>query len=112
VAEAEKPVVGLGMGHDHGDQPVPAQRQEAAREPAAEIPDSPITRTVSEQRLDVIAALRELPFRQRQATVLYYWGDLSTATIAEFMELSEGAVRAHLTHARKRLGEVLEASDV
>ena len=59
-------------------------------------------------RLDVVAALGRLPFRQRQAVVLFYWNDLPTAAIAELMEISESAVRAHLTHARGALRKTLE----
>lgn len=59
-------------------------------------------------QLDVVAALGGLPFRQRQAVVLFYWSDLPTAAIAELMEISESAVRAHLTHARTALRKTLE----
>ena len=63
-------------------------------------------------RVDVLAALRSLPFRQRQATILYYWGDLPVAAVAELMGLTEGAVRAHLAHARRALRPDLEVLDV
>lgn len=63
-------------------------------------------------RLDVVAALGRLPFRQRQAVVLFYWSDLPTAAIAELMEISESAVRAHLTHARNSLRKTLEVNHV
>ncbi len=64
---------------------------------------------VSEQ-LDVVAALGRLPFRQRQAVVLFYWSDLPTAAIAQLMAISESAVRAHLTHARHALKRTLEVN--
>lgn len=60
------------------------------------------------RELDVVAALSRLPFRQRQAVVLFYWSDLPTAAIADLMGISDGAVRAHLTHARTALKEILE----
>ena len=63
-------------------------------------------------RADVQTALRSLPFRQRQATILYYWGDLPVAAVAELMGLTEGAVRAHLAHARRALKPDLEVLDV
>ena len=63
-------------------------------------------------RADVLSALRSLPFRQRQATILYYWGDLPVAAVAELMGLTEGAVRAHLAHARRALKPDLEVLDV
>jgi RNA polymerase sigma-70 factor (ECF subfamily) len=58
--------------------------------------------------LDVVAALGTLPFRQRQAVVLFYWSDLPVAAIAELMDISESAVRSHLTHARSALKPTLE----
>lgn len=61
---------------------------------------------------DTIAALRRLPFRQRQATILYYWGDLPVATVAELMGAAEGTVRALLAQARSSLRTMLEVSDV
>jgi RNA polymerase sigma-70 factor (ECF subfamily) len=64
------------------------------------------------ERVDVATALRALPFRQRQATILYYWADLPVAAIAELMGLTEGAVRAHLAHARRALRPDLEVLDV
>jgi RNA polymerase sigma-70 factor, ECF subfamily len=64
------------------------------------------------ERIDVVSAIRALPFRQRQATILYYWADLPVAAIAELMGLSEGAVRAHLAHARRALRPDLEVLDV
>jgi RNA polymerase sigma-70 factor, ECF subfamily len=69
------------------------------------------TREPTGDRVDVLKALATLPFRQRQAAILYYWGDLSTSVVAELMGLSEGAVRAHLTHARKALRKTLEVID-
>jgi RNA polymerase sigma-70 factor, ECF subfamily len=58
--------------------------------------------------VDITEALRQLPFRQRQATILYYWGDLPTVAVAELMDIAEGTVRAHLAAARKTLGLKLE----
>lgn len=62
------------------------------------------------QELDVVAALGRLPFRQRQAVVLFYWSDLPAAAVADLMSISEGAVRAHLTHARAALRKTLEVN--
>jgi len=59
-------------------------------------------------RLDVLAALRSLPERQRQAAVLHYLVDCPVATVADLMGLSEGAVKAHLFKARSALRRALE----
>ena len=44
---------------------------------------------------------------QAQAVVLYYFGDCSVAAVAELMELSEGAVKSHLSRARRTLARKL-----
>ena len=62
-------------------------------------------------RLDVAAALRELPLRQRQAVVLHYIGDLPVSAVAELMKTSEGTVKAHLSRGREALGARLTPSE-
>ena len=74
-------------------------------------PEAQPREAATADRVDVLAALHMLPFRQRQATVLFYWADLPTPAIAQLMGLSEGAVRAHLTHARTTLRKTLEVAD-
>ena len=44
---------------------------------------------------EVLAAVRALPARQREALVLRYYGDLSEAQTAEAMGISQGAVKSH-----------------
>jgi RNA polymerase sigma-70 factor (sigma-E family) len=47
------------------------------------------------ERHAVVAALRDLPDRQREAIVLRYYADLSEAEIAATMGISRGAVKSH-----------------
>ncbi len=47
------------------------------------------------RRADMIAALSELPTRQREALVLRYYGELSESEIADTMGCSRGAVKSH-----------------
>ena len=47
------------------------------------------------ERSPVIAALRTLPPRQREALVLKFYADLSEAQIAAAMGISRGAVKSH-----------------
>jgi RNA polymerase sigma-70 factor (ECF subfamily) len=63
---------------------------------------------IAEQRCDTIAAIRRLPRRCAETVALYYYGDYSTAQIAEIQHLAEGTVRAQLTTARQRLSEMLK----
>ena len=53
--------------------------------------------------IDVRGALAALPRRQREATVLRYYLDLSTAEIARLMKTSEGTVKSQLSKARAHL---------
>lgn len=61
-------------------------------------------------RVDLVRALGRLPFRQRQALVLHYVGDLDTAAVAAVMEVSEGTVKAHLAQGRAALRRKLEVT--
>jgi RNA polymerase sigma-70 factor (sigma-E family) len=60
------------------------------------------------ERSAVVAALRTLPPRQREALVLRYYGDLSEAQIASAMGISKGAVKSHTARAMIALRSVLE----
>lgn len=60
------------------------------------------------ERSAVIAALRSLPARQREALVLRFYADMSEAQIAEAMQISRGAVKSHTARAMQALRTVLE----
>jgi RNA polymerase sigma-70 factor (ECF subfamily) len=57
---------------------------------------------------EVWDAVRRLPRRQAQATVLHYVDQLSVAEIGEVMGVSPGAVKSHLHKARAHLSRRLE----
>lgn len=76
------------------------------------LPDAPSAEAGALGALDsaaVVAALHELPTRQREALVLRYYGDLSEAEIADTMGISRGAVKSHTSRGiatlRLRLAE-------
>jgi RNA polymerase sigma-70 factor (sigma-E family) len=60
------------------------------------------------ERSAVVAALRELPERQREAIVLRYYADLSEAEIATAMGISRGAVKSHTARGMASLRTALE----
>ena len=60
------------------------------------------------ERSAVVAALRNLPDRQREAIVLRYYGDLSEAEIAATMGISCGAVKSHTSRGMAALRTALE----
>jgi RNA polymerase sigma-70 factor (sigma-E family) len=60
------------------------------------------------ERSAVVAALRGLPERQREAVVLKYYGDLSEDQIAAVMNISRGAVKSHTARGMSVLRAALE----
>jgi RNA polymerase sigma factor (sigma-70 family) len=60
------------------------------------------------ERRAVIAALRSLPARQREAVMLRYYLDLSEEEVAAAMKISRGAVKSHTARAKAALRSVLE----
>lgn len=60
------------------------------------------------ERSAVIAALRTLPARQREALVLRFYADMTEAQIAETMRISRGAVKSHTARAMQALRATLE----
>jgi RNA polymerase sigma-70 factor (sigma-E family) len=57
---------------------------------------------------EVLAAVRVLPARQREALALRYYLDLSEAQTAEAMGVSTGAVKSHTARALATLRRTLE----
>ena len=64
---------------------------------------------------DLVAALRSLSGRQREAVVLHHLLDLDVAACAARMEISESSVKVHLQRGRAQLetllGDELAASE-
>jgi RNA polymerase sigma-70 factor (sigma-E family) len=57
------------------------------------------------ERATLLAALRQLPPRQRAVIVLRYWEDLTDAQIAATLGCSPGTVRSQLSRALAKLRE-------
>jgi RNA polymerase sigma-70 factor (sigma-E family) len=65
---------------------------------------------IGEEHAAVLAALRRLPDRQREALVLRYYLDLSEAEIAASMGIGKGTVKSTTSRALTALGRLLEES--
>ncbi|MET9255028.1 sigma-70 family RNA polymerase sigma factor [Streptomyces sp. NPDC048182] len=83
------------------------------------VPDAPGVAASAEQnalaghdRLRLVAALRQLPRRQREALVLRYWMDLREAEIAATMGVSAGAVKTHVYRGMRSLARLLRGGHV
>ncbi|MBC6457829.1 sigma-70 family RNA polymerase sigma factor [Actinomadura sp. HBU206391] len=77
----------------------PAVQQEASSEQTA---------LLHEDHREVLAALAQLPARQREALTLRYWHDLSEQEIAEAMGVSTGTVKTHTSRGIAALTRTLE----
>lgn len=83
----------LRLDESEVDRPTPAGQSPSAGQDA---------------RLDVQAALEELPPDQRQALVLREMERMSYAEIAQVLQVPQGTVESRLHRARRRLAELLK----
>ena len=65
----------------------------------------------SDQRVDVVEALRHLPRQQRACVVLRFYEDLTVAEIAQQLSVSEGAVKRYLSMGVRALEALLGPID-
>lgn len=76
--------------------------------PPATAPSAEAAALESVAHAEVLAAVRELPQRQREAVVLRYYADLSEVETAEVMGISQGAVKSHTARAMAALRRTME----
>jgi RNA polymerase sigma-70 factor (sigma-E family) len=62
---------------------------------------------VAEEHREVLAALRQLPARQREVIVLRYWSDLPEAEVAAALGISVGAVKSSASRGRDAIAALL-----
>jgi len=78
------------------------------RHPYVPVSTLPAADDAVADRLALVAALRELPGRQREVVVLRYLGDCSETDVARVLGIAPGSVRAHMQRGlealRRRLG--------
>jgi RNA polymerase sigma-70 factor (ECF subfamily) len=77
--------------------------------PEEELDSLPAPSETIEERLDLDAALTQLPPAPRLCTVLAYGEGMSHAEIAEITGLPLGTVKSHITRAAARLRQRLRA---
>jgi RNA polymerase sigma-70 factor (sigma-E family) len=75
--------------------------------PSAESAEAIVTR--GEEHRAVLAAIRRLPGRQREALVLRYYLDLTEDQTAEAMQVSRGTVKSSTSRAIAAVGRMLGA---
>jgi RNA polymerase sigma-70 factor (sigma-E family) len=74
-------------------------------EPPRPGPESDVI--LAEEHREVLAALHQLPERQREVLVLRYWSDLSEAEIATTLGISRGTVKSTASRALDALERAL-----
>jgi RNA polymerase sigma-70 factor (sigma-E family) len=77
-------------------------------DPEPDMPSAEYAAIARLQRTAVIAALRSLPARQREAIVLRFYLDLSEEQVAAAMQISQGAVKSHTARGKAALRSLLE----
>ena len=87
-----------------------ADRYTASLPPPPDMPSAEYGALGALGRTEVLAALRKLPARQREALVLRYYLDLSESEIADVMCISRGAVNSHAARVIAALRTTLEAA--
>ncbi len=104
-AYARKAVVSACLDH--------SRRRSSSEVPAQLDPDVPSGLDLSESvalRTALVAALDELPPRQRACVVLRYFDDLSVADTATVLGCSEGTVKSQTSRALVSLRSVVSGS--
>lgn len=85
-------------------------REPVAAGPVVPRPDEAYARSERSERL--LAALDQLPARQREVLHLVFYQDLTIREAAEVMEVSLGSARVHYERGKKRLRSVLSPEDM
>ena len=96
----------INLARDHNRRGLVSLRH---RPPA--VPDEPSaeeTAAARESRLEVVAALHDLPRRQRDCVALRYYLELSVEDIATTLGLSRNSVKTHLQRGLRSLAATLE----
>lgn len=105
LAYLRRSVVNASHSHHRHLRVVRATRQER---PGTDEP-AEVAAVLREAQRRVAAAVRALPDRQRDCTVLRFYEDLSDTEIAATLGISPGSVKTHLHRARAALAADLEA---
>jgi RNA polymerase sigma-70 factor (sigma-E family) len=81
------------------------------QKPLPDMPSAEYGALAQLERSAVVAALRKLTGRQREAIVLRYYADFSEAQVAAAMGISCGAVKSHTARGMAALRAELEQQD-
>lgn len=88
-------------GEDESSDPISQYADPAGRDPGDEMAHS-------QSLAKVDAAIRTLPWRQRQTFLLRAWEEMSVTETAQAMGISEGSVKTHFSRATQALRKLLK----
>lgn len=96
----------INLARDHNRRGLVSLRH---RPPAVlDAPSAEETAAARESRLEVVAALRDLPRRQRDCVALRYYLELPVEEIAATLGVSPNSVKTHLQRGLRSLAQRLE----
>ena len=96
----------INLARDHNRRGLVSLRH---RPPAVlDEPSAEQTAAARESRLEVVAALRDLPRRQRDCVALRYYLELPVEEIAATLGVSPNSVKTHLQRGLRSLAQRLE----
>ena len=99
----------LNLARDHNRRGLMSLRHSEALTPAAS-PEAPEDRVIlNDDQAGLIAALEDLPTRQRECLVLRFYFDLTEREIAATLDISPNSVK---THCRRGMGSLRTALEV
>jgi RNA polymerase sigma-70 factor, ECF subfamily len=87
------------------------RRRRARLEVVGVVPERAAPAAGLDDRAAVMAALAELPLRQRQSLVLRDWAGFETTEVARLLGTRESTVRVHLARGRAALRERLTVEE-
>jgi RNA polymerase sigma-70 factor (ECF subfamily) len=96
----------LNLARDHNRRGLVSLRHKPSADPEGPSVDEMVALRADQQR--VIAALRNLPRRQRDCLVLRYYLELSIPQIGRTLGISPNSVKTHLQRGLHSLEQVLE----
>ena len=82
-------------------------RKEAVHAQVPEVSEAGDSSVSTADRLALLAALAQVPPRQRAVLVLRYWEDQSIEQVADLLNCSTGTVKSQTAHGLQRLRELL-----
>jgi RNA polymerase sigma-70 factor (sigma-E family) len=87
------------------------RRQGIALDPPEHVGSAEAEALLGEAHREVLAALRRLPARQREAVVLRYYLDMTEAQAAQAMGVSRGTVKSATSRGIAALGRLLKEGE-